>query len=168
MIKKTGFVAALFAIALALVLPVNTLAYYDFVSGELKDSKTGALWAYGAEVEVFNCSSLASINTATLAPGTSTFNIDVSSVSVDTPLCIEVNFAAGPEGEPGNAAKGTYPDRSDDTGTLDTGVYFTGTGPLAVTLNGVSAQSMNAWLPLALVLPLAVLGGVVYTKRKHQ
>jgi LPXTG-motif cell wall-anchored protein len=165
-----GFVLA-FALALIVVAP--SMAYYNTVSGELRDSKTGALWEYGGNVEVFHCSDLSVIATDSVdsAPtaGYGTFSIDISSISADTPLCIEVDFTAGPNGDPGNASKGPYADRSDDTGDLDTGVYFTGTGPTAINLQSFNTEGgANAMLPA--VVGLLLLAGVsfVIIRRRQQ
>ena len=59
-------------------------------------------------------------------------------------------------GTPGNAAKGPYLDRSSNTGTLKTGVYFTGTGPTAVTLRDLSADSAVTPWPLILAAVIVV------------
>jgi hypothetical protein len=138
-------------LVVAMLIPTAVAeAYYATVSGELRNSATNGLWEWGASIEVFNCNTLATINTATVPISTTAFSIDVSSVSTATPLCIEVTFAPGPEGTPGNAAKGPYPDRSSNSGNLNTGVYFTGTGPNAVTVSDLTAaastQSDNMWL----------------------
>jgi hypothetical protein len=142
---------------MAMLIPTATAqAYYALVTGELRESQSNALWAYGANVEVFNCNTLATINTATLAPGTSTFSINVSSVAVDTPLCIEVTFLPGPSGTPGSAAKGPYSDRLANSGTLNTGTYFTGTGPLAITLRDLNATTTLTPWPLILAAVIVV------------
>jgi hypothetical protein len=157
-------------LVIAILIPTATAqAYYATVGGELRDSKTNALWTYGANVEVFNCNTLATINTATLTAPTSTFSIDVSGVAVDTPLCIQVTFAAGPNGTPGSAAKGPYPDRLANSGNLNTGVYFTGTGPTAITLRDLSAtphaETGGLWVGLVLALVLLVSGVWILRRR---
>lgn len=146
-------------VVIALLVPTSAAgAWYANVTGELRDSATNALWVHGASVEVFHCTTLATINTATVAFGNSSFSIDVSSVTSTTPLCIEVTFAAGPNGTPGNAAKGPYPDRATSSGTLNTGVYFTGTGPNAVTLTGLNASPVTTPWPLILSSVIVVAG----------
>jgi hypothetical protein len=155
---------------IALLIPTAAAgAYYATVSGELRNSDNNALWEWGANVEVFNCNTLATINTATVPISTSTFSIDVSSVSVATPLCIEVDFLPGPLGDPGNAAKGPYPDRSSNSGNLNTGVYFTGTGPNAVVVSDLTAapstQNDNVWL-LVPVAAIALIGVWVWQRRR--
>jgi hypothetical protein len=157
-------------LVIAILIPTATAqAYYAAVSGELRDSATNALWVYGATVEVFNCNTLVTINTATLTAPTSAFNIDVSSVATPTPLCIQVTFAAGPNGTPGNAAKGPYPDRLANSGTLNTGVYFTGTGPTAITLRDLSAtphaETGGLWVGIVFALGLLVSGGWFMRRR---
>jgi hypothetical protein len=167
MTRKFKLMAVL---VIALLIPTAVAeAYYATVSGELRNSDDNALWEWGANVEVFNCNTLATINTATVPISTSTFSIDVSGVVAATPLCIEVTFAAGPLGTPGNAAKGPYPDRSSNSGNLNTGVYFTGTGPNAVAVDHFAAtpstQSSDVWL---LVFAAAiVLAGVWLWQRRR-
>lgn len=159
------------ALPLTLLIVVPSMAYYATVSGELRDSETGNLWQYGANVEVFNCNTLATITTGTVdaapAAGYGTFTLDISSVSSDMPLCIEVNFIAGPNGDPGNAVKGPYPNRSDSTGDLNTGVYFTGTGPTAVSLHSISTTSVANLPPAAGGLALLAMTGVVILRRRR-
>ena len=73
-------------------------AYYSSISGELRDSTTLGLWTHGANVELFNCNTLATITSATV-DASGTFNIDVSTlVTTTTPLCVEVTFADGGNG----------------------------------------------------------------------
>ena len=143
-------------LVLALLIPTATAgAWYSNVIGELRDSSTNALWGHGASVEVFNCNTL---DTIVIAPvgASGTFDIDISSVTTTTPLCIEVTFADGGNGIPGNAAKGPYPDRSTSSGTLNTGVYFTGTGPLAITLRDLTATTAPTPWPLILAAVIVV------------
>jgi hypothetical protein len=166
--KKLVIIAIL---VLALLIPTATVqAYYASVTGELRDSSTNALWAYGANIEVFNCNTLATISgIVPLAPGTSTFNINISSVAVDTPLCIEVTFLPGPSGTPGSAAKGPYPDRLANSGTLNTGTYFTGTGPLAITLRDLNATTAPTPWPLilaAVIVAAAMLALSLVLRRR--
>jgi len=164
----------LLGIFLAVMLVVDHAgAFYANVTGELRDSKANKLWEWGAIFEVFNCFTLDTINTATspIAPnaGYGTFDIDVSSVSVSTPLCIEVNFNDGGNGKPGNAAKGPYPDRLANVGTLNTGVYFTDTGPTAVVLKSLAVYpAANSTLLMSLTgVSLAVaVGFVLFLRRK--
>ncbi|MCP4426190.1 MAG: hypothetical protein GY803_16995, partial [Chloroflexi bacterium] len=101
--KKKHLLAVTLLIALlaTFFIPSPTSAYYSAISGELRNSKDNALWTHGASIEVFHCSTLASIATATAPAGT--FSIDISFVMADTPLCVEVTFSAGPDGTPGNA-----------------------------------------------------------------
>ena len=167
--KKLRLVAIL--IIACLIPTAIAQAYYASVSGELRDSKTNALWTHGATVEVFNCNTLSTINTAAVGPS-GLFSIDVSSVVVDTPLCIQVTFANGGNGTPGNAAKGPYPDRLANSGNLNTGVYFTGTGPTAITLHDLSvtphAETSGLWAGIALVLGLLVIAGWIIRRRIAQ
>jgi hypothetical protein len=157
-------------LVMAMLIPTATAeAYYALVTGELRDSATNALWVHGASVEVFNCNTLATINTATVTAPDSTFSIDVSDVTTATPLCIEVVFAAGLDGTPGNAAKGPYADRITNSGTLNTGVYFTGTGPTAITLRDLNASTVVTPWPLILaaviVVATTVALGLVFRRR---
>lgn len=166
-------VALTIALVALLLLATMTLAYYSNVIGELRNSKDNALWTHGADVEVFNCSSMTTIATQTVG-SSGTFDIDISSISSDTPLCIEVTFHAGPAGTPGNAAKGTFVDRANSgtppaDPTLNTGVYLTGTGPNAVTLTNITARSANTWLPVGLVVGFSVLAlGALFVLRKRR
>lgn len=155
--NKKFILIAIFVIAL--IPTAIAEAYYAYVSGELRDSATNAPWVHGASVEVFNCNTLDPVAVSTVVSPTSTFSIGVSGVAVDTPLCIEVTFAAGPNGKPGSAAKGPYADRSTNSGTLNTGVYFTGTGPNAITLRDLNAtNTMTPWpLILAAVIVAAAM-----------
>jgi hypothetical protein len=147
--NKKGVLIVILVVAM-LIPTAAAEAYYANVTGELRESSTNALWIHGASIDVFNCNTLVSINTGTVPFGSSTFDINISGVAIDTPLCIEVTFAAGPNGTPGNAAKGPYADRNANSGTLNTGVYFTGTGPNAITLRDLSAESAATPWPLIL------------------
>jgi hypothetical protein len=165
--KKARFIAILI---IAILIPTATAqAYYAFVSGELRDSATNAIWTHGASVEIFNCNTLNTITT-TVVSASGTFSVDISSlVTTTTPLCLEATFSAGPYGKPGNAAKGPYADRLNNTGTLSTGVYFTGTGPNAITLRDLNAMSTATPWPLiigAVVVVAAMLAlGMVMRRR---
>jgi hypothetical protein len=166
--KRKLLIVSAILLATLLFVPMYALAYYDNVTGALYDVKTQQPWEHGAEVEVWHCYSLATIATDTLGTGEYTFSIDISGISADTPLCIEVDFLAGPDGDPGKEAKGPYPDRSDDGGDLDTGAYFAGSGPNAVTLTDANAGSPSVWLPVALAACLLVgVGGALLLRRRR-
>jgi hypothetical protein len=160
--KRYGalFIALLGGLVLILLAVRPVAAYYTSVYGELRDSKTGALWTHGAAVEVYNCFTLATIATDTVGVS-GTFNIAIPGPpSPDEPLCIQVVFNIGPEGKPGNAVKGPYPNRAadGDQGQLNTGVYFTGTGPLAVTLASFGASG-GGGMPVFLIAAVFLLVG---------
>jgi hypothetical protein len=170
---KTKYGVALLGVLLVILAVVSPAgAYYSNVIGELRDDKNHDLWAYGAAVEVYNCLTLQTINTTTVPlapnPGYGVFNVDVSMVSADTSLCIEVVFYPGPDGTPGNAAKGPYLDRSTNSGTLNTGVYFTGTGPTAVVLKSLAVSpSADSTMMMSLIgLSLMVAVGFAILIRK--
>ena len=165
--KKIRLVAIL--IIACLIPTAAAQAYYSSISGELRDSTTSALWTHGASVELFNCNTLATISIVPV-DASGTFNIDISTlVTTTTPLCVNVTFAAGGNGTPGSAAKGPYPDRTASSGTLNTGVYFTGTGPNVITLSELSAASHaetgGLWVGLVAALGLLVLGGWIWRRR---
>ena len=156
--KKNAIPVMLVIIFLVIVVtPIS--AYYSTITGELRNSKDNALWTNGASIEVFHCSTLTTIATGTAPAGT--FSIDISSVSADTPLCVEVTFSAGANGTPGNAAKGPFVDRAANSGTLDSGVYFTGTGPTAVTLADFTPAPTTANLPM-IAAAFIMLGSASY------
>jgi len=165
--KKMRLIAILI---IAFLIPTAAAqAYYGTLTGELRDSMTLGLWTHGANVELFNCNTLATITSATV-DASGTFNIDVSTlVTTTTPLCVEVTFADGGKGIPGNAAKGPYTDRASGSGNLNTGVYFTGTGPNAITLRDLSAtphaETGGLGVGLAFALGLLVLGGWIMRRR---
>lgn len=149
---------SLFAV---LLIATPAFAYYSAVKGELRNSLDNALWTHGATVEIFDCTTFATITTQTV-DASGTFNIPINPASSTRTLCIEVDFTPAPGGgDPGNAAKGPYLDRASSTGTLDTGVYFTGTGPTAITLQQADAGNVSSALPLV-GLALLLLGGVTY------
>jgi hypothetical protein len=168
--KRKLLIVSAILLATLLFIPVSALAHYDTISGELYDVKTQQPWQWGAEVEVWNCFSMVTIATKTVGPTTHTFSIDISSVTADTPLCVEVDFNPGSYGGsgPGNEAKGPYADRSSNSGNLDTGVYLAGCGPTAVTLADANAGSPNVWLPVALAASLLVgVGGALLLRRRR-
>lgn len=164
---KRRSLVVLLALTMSLLSVAPAFAWYNTLTGELRDSKTGALWIHGASVEVFNCNTLATIAT-TIVDSSGVFSIDLTG-EADRPLCIEVVFNDGGNGTPGNAAKGPYPDRQSNEGTLNTGVYFTGAGPTAVVLRDLSADSANpAWtIVLAGVAATAAMlaSGLILRKR---
>jgi hypothetical protein len=149
-------------IVVAMLLPTAIAqADYSAVSGELRNSATNALWTYGASAELFNCNTLATIITAPVdSSGVFTITIPAT-VTVPVALCIDVTFNTGPNGKPGNAAKGPYPDRSSNSGTLNTGVYFTGTGPNAITLRDLNATTTLTPWPLILAAVIVVAAMLV-------
>jgi hypothetical protein len=160
--------AILFTFVVSMLFAVPALAYYSSISGELRDSKTGALWTQGANVEVYNCNTLATIDTAVVdSSGVFSISLPVTYTSA-VPICVEVIFNDGGNGAPGNAAKGPYPDRSTSLGGLNTGVYFTGTGPTAIVLKEASAQSSGStmWAPVVL-LGAALVAGSFWTWRRR-
>ncbi len=165
--KKIGLIAVL---VVAMLIPVTTvLADYAAVTGELRDNSTNAIWTHGASVELFNCNTLATIITDTVG-SSGIFTITIpNTVTVPVALCIDVTFYPGSNGTPGNAAKGPYPDRSTNSGTLNTGVYFTGTGPNAITLRDLSAESAATPWPLVLAAVAVVAAmlalGVILRRR---
>jgi hypothetical protein len=161
-----GLIAIL---VIAFLIPTATAqAYYSSLSGELRDSVTLGLWTHGANVELFNCNTLATIATTPVG-ASGLFNIDLSGVTTPTALCIEVTFADGGSGKPGNAAKGPFLDRLANSGNLNTGVYFTGTGPNAITLRDLSAtphaETSGLWVALGIALGLLVLGTWIMRRR---
>jgi hypothetical protein len=168
---KRRFLLILAVLLAALLLaPTLAIAYYGSVTGELRDSDTGQPWQYGGTVEIWNCNTLNTIITQVVPSGVYTFNIGISTVvTTPTALCVEVAFSPGPLGTPGNAAGGPFPDRASSAGILNTGVYFTGTGPTAITLANVTARSANRWLPvgLAAVALVGVGGGLLALRRRR-
>jgi len=166
--KKMRLIAILI---IAFLIPTAAAqAYYGTLTGELRDSMTLGLWTHGANVEVFNCNTLATIITDTVGIS-GTFNIDISGVTTPTALCVEVTFADGGKGIPGNAAKGPFLDRLANNGNLNTGVYFTGTGPNAITLRDLSAtphtETGGLGVGLVLALGLLTLGGLIMLRRRR-
>jgi hypothetical protein len=169
-VNKIFRLIAVFVIAI--LLPAATArAYYEFVSGELRDSKTGAVWSNGATVEIYDCASFTTVATQ-IVDSSGMFSIPVSSFPtppVIRALCIEVTFSPGISGTPGMAAKGPYRDRPSISGTLSTGVYFTGTGPNAIALRDMNATTaLTPWpLILAAVLVAAVMLALGLMLRKR-
>ena len=155
--NKRFMLIALIVVAMLIPMAIAQ-ADYSALTGELRNSATNALWTYGASAELFNCNTLATIITSPVdSSGLFTITIP-NTVTVPVALCIDVTFNAGLNGKPGNAAKGPYPDRSGNTGVLNTGAYFTGTGPNAITLRDLNATSVTPWpLILAAVIVLAAM-----------
>lgn len=167
--RKLAIIVAAVLITIML-LPEATSAYYSNVIGQARDSKTGSPWVHGGSVEVFNCNTLANIANGSL-DSNGQFDISLGSYTgPDRPLCIEITFNNGGNGTPGNASKGPFADRSGSTGTLDTGVYFTGTGPTVVTMSDVrvSTSTSRAGLPFAAAAGLAALaaGAAILRRRR--
>jgi hypothetical protein len=152
----------------SLLMAIPALAaQYTSVTGELRDDKTHALWTYGADVEVFDCNTFATLGTQ--STNTGTFNITITPSGINRAACVNVDFCAGPNGKPGDAAKGPFIDRTSGSGgTLNTGVYFTGTGPTAVGVEKFIAHSSNwLWLVTGSAILLAAAGLFVFL-RSHQ
>ena len=168
--KKKLLVVLALVLGLSLMFATLALAHYSSVIGELRDTKTQALWQWGGTVNVFNCFTGVSLGTQVLPPGSSSFNIPIAPPIGYVPICIEVDFATCSGcPDPGNAAKGIYPSFDSTSGTLDTGPYFAGTGPNAVTLTNITARSANTWLPVGLVAGLSVLAlGALFALRKRR
>jgi len=170
--KKFSFILSL-ALLLALVTVGTVFAHYSSVKGEIRDGKTQAAWAHGAEVLVFNCNSGDELASTTLSAGTSTFDLSVSLPAGYVPICVQVTFtceeSSGCSGSPGSAAKGPFPSfESSSSGTLDTGSYFSNSGPTAVELSAFGASSSNYnWMPVFfLVFSLVSVGTFSFIKRK--
>jgi len=168
--KKKLLVVLALVLGLSLMFATLALAHYSNVIGELRDIKTQALWQWGGTVNVFNCFTGGTLGTQVLPPGFSSFNISITPPAGYAPICIEVDFATCTScPDPGNAAKGIYPSFDSTSGILDTGPYFTGTGPNAVTLTNITARSANTWLPVGLVAGLSVLAlGALFVLRKRR
>ena len=168
--NKRFMLIALIVVAMLIPMAIAQ-ADYSALTGELRNSATNALWTYGASAELFNCNTLATIIT-TPVDSSGLFTITIpNTVTVPVALCIDVTFNAGLNGKPGNAAKGPYPDRSGNTGVLNTGAYFTGTGPNAITLRDLSAtphtETGGLGVGLVLALGLLTLGGLIMLRRRR-
>ncbi len=165
--NKTVRLIAIFIIAVLIPTAVAA-AFYSTLSGELRDSKTGALWTHGADVEVFNCNDYSTIVTTTV-DFSGQFTVSLPIITTTTGLCVNVSFYYGGTGTPGDAAKGPYPDRSGYSGNLDTGVYFTGTGPTAITLKSLDARSEDSspalWIGSLLILVITL--GIIALRRRR-
>ena len=165
-------VALTIALVALLLLATMALAYYSSVTGELRDYKTAGLWQYGGTVAIINCSDGTVITSQVLADGVSSFNIALSDPVGFQLMCVQVTFRL-PDDSNGQTVVEIYPNigsgiGGSDEGSLDAGVFWSDTGPNAVTLTNITARSANTWLPVGLVAGLSVLAmGALFTLRKR-
>jgi hypothetical protein len=174
--------ASLMVMLVSLLFTVPAFAHYGTISGSLKDGKTFSDWNNGAYVEAFNCNTGFVLGSQTIAQyegaGSSDFSFALTYEDPSLnyiPICVLVQFSCAgcsasnlyPEG-PGQDSDGPFPNDTDTTGDLATGLFFADTGPEAVTMAGLSGTS---GLALMGVLPLAAvagLGAVKLNRKKQQ
>jgi hypothetical protein len=164
-------IALLGGLVLTLLAVRPAAAYYVNVTGELRDSKTGALWTHNATVYIFDCGTGDDIVAPILInDGSGTFFEPLPTVTPpdNQMICVEVVFGFGGVGTPGNATKGPFVNRQSSAGNLDTGVYFTGTGPLAVTLASFGASTGGSIPLLFAVIFLLVVGASLVAVRRRR
>lgn len=169
--KKLIRVSILVLLA-SLVLAVPVFAYAE-VTGLILDGY-GDPWEHGGVVTIYNEDTSPRTVLATCA-----IESDGSIGDGSGGACLYTSPGAGfeirvyidpdpstnpPYGNPGPQSSFFLDDGAEE-GAMDIGYVYTNTGPNAVSFSSISGFST---LALALVLPLAVLGGVVYTKRKRQ
>lgn len=158
--------ASILVLLVSLVLAVPVLAYTE-VTGQVLDGETSSPWLYGGTVKIYKEDAPRTditVGTCSISTVDGTFTCTYTQQVALTEIRVYVDPAAGSGGDPGPISSFFLDDGVNGTST-GIGYVYTNTGP-----NAVSLSSMNGFsaLALALVLPLAVLGGVVYTKRKHQ
>lgn len=162
----------LFALATALIatLIVATPAFaWTGVSGVCIDDLTLQGWASGGVVEVYGSSSglIASGPLSMAAGHEGEFNVTWTPETADTTLYIVIKYNTGPQGTPG-----TYIEDIPNipgAGNYYMGYIKTDSGPNAVTLADVNAQSPSQWLLAALAaVALVGVGTAVLLFRKRQ
>jgi hypothetical protein len=140
-------------------------AWYNSVTGEIRDNDTGQLWEYGATVIVYDC--------ADSIPKTSTYNVStppwVGYGTFDIPLspafqtveniCIEIDFEPVNGYDPGKRILWIPNDSGGSGVPLDVGTIYTNTGPTAVVLSGFTASpaSNQPWQIYAIAAAILAL-----------
>jgi hypothetical protein len=160
----------LFALVIALLTTLIVAApafAWTSVYGQCIDSATLQGWAYGGTVTIYGDVSVGAIASGPLA-GDGTFNIPLPPEPLpDNTLYIVITYTAGPQGAPGTYIE-TIPDIPTGTG-YNLGYVHTDTGPNAVTLADVNAQSPSQWFLAALAaVALVGVGGAVLLFRRRR
>jgi len=139
-------------------------AYIAFA--ECAVSSSGGFWAYGATITVRNFSIGAPPPTIVFGPtafGDGVYGgVFAPAPSLGDLLVATIDFTAGPSGDPANQLHAIIDDGSAvsiwDLDGMATCIA-TGTGPLAVTVNSLTGQAPDLWLPVALLgMSLLVVG----------
>jgi hypothetical protein len=174
---KKKLLFALTAVLLAMLfIATPALAWCNAVTGEVHDSKTDTLWAYGGTVNVWDCAHFreagTSLSGGAVAFSGGTFNIPVSAAPDDPPgyLCIDITFGSGSEGTPPDTVEIIQSTGATGGSCALPETIYTDTGPNAVTLaDTTSTESPNVWLPVALAaVALVGAGGVVLLLRRRR
>jgi hypothetical protein len=182
---KSRSVITVVATLMVSLLAFGVVYAYTGVNGTAIDSSTLQPWAYGGDVWIVNQSNgniLATcvLNTTTGAiqdgsSGTCDYGDDaLASGIVNTTRAngniieVVVIFNQGPNGQPADASV-TFTESAIPT-RRNLGYIKSGTGPTAVVLSDLSAESSSmGWLPVVLIVAVVVAAGglwVVARKRR--
>ena len=168
--KVTVFLAVVMLLALTVV---SAFAYTSSITGIAKDSDTGADWAWGGDVYVYECSDTnTALNTPTAFTGA---NIDANFTEgiSDRTLCVKITFKKE-NGDPVLNSDGSpvikwqvIVDNAAAPAIADVGIVRTDSGPTAVTLQNVTADNNSTAVGIGfVVLMLAGVTFVMFRRRE--
>ena len=158
-------------IVFASLLVVTTAYAWTGVDGKAVDSKTGAGWAHGGTAyAVSSVDGMLGTYPLSTAAGTEGEFSGAYTATPGATITVYIVFSPGPNGTPATNSDCTFIDVAIPV-HYGCGNILTGTGPTAITLADLTAESSaaNPWLPAILVVgALAVVsGGLVVVRRKR-
>lgn len=180
-------------VAFSLIVATTVLAAHTGVKGRLWDSSDPAQpWEYGARVVALECTSDGEIldqvyacdNASTDPAGWFDFawgtnncaGVSLNDTAPAGPsgkdtmwVCLYVIWNSGSMGQPPDLRTPPREFMEFITDRMNFGNIQSGTGPVALTLTGLSTESINFWLPAGLAaISLVAVGAVVMGQKRRQ
>lgn len=164
--KKFTFilVAVMMLLTAVAVTPAQA---FSGVRGRVVDGE-GNPWTYGGTVTIYGDvgGSYQPVGTGTLNTTSGVFNIGYTSApDLFTTVYILIEYNAGPGGEPGTTQI-EFTELSSNN-PYNAGDIDTGTGPTAITLQGINAAATGAPAVLAGVTLMLLAGATVLVLRRR-
>jgi LPXTG-motif cell wall-anchored protein len=160
--KRKAIFVLLIVCAFSLGATIPAAAYFTNVTGELLlDPSSTEPWTLGATLQVFyHCNSTPVLQVTEVLPaGDSTFDIPLPAPTGATRMCVTVDFNEGPGGDPPSQQSAEISNSLDASGAYGPLVFYSNTGPAAVTLQQLSATA-GSGSPLLLAAGVMLLGAL--------
>jgi len=167
--KKWFVTSIVFSTVLLLSLAITAapVAAYNGVTGQAVDAN-GDGWTHSGTVTIYEAGNSTPVGTGSLSGnGSFTIDYDPGNLPVNfSEMYILINYNAGSGGDPGSEQISFTEFPEDDY--YNAGYIETGTGPTAVTLQGISATGTSG-LPLVVAagLMLLAVASFVFFRRSH-